>query len=107
MDTFEILTQYGVLGIWVLYAITRERWLLRKIEEISERSTREREVWHKEREQFLSQCHRERENFIKEIAMIRLEERDFFIKQVEKILSETNGIKSTQTKDNRGRKKSS
>jgi hypothetical protein len=38
MDTFEILTQYGVLGIWVLYAITRERWLLRKIEEISARS---------------------------------------------------------------------
>ena len=96
MDTFEILTQYGVLGIWVLYAITRERWLLRKIEEISERSTRERETWHEERE-----------SYIKEIAMIRLEERDFFIKQVEKILSETNGIKSIKTKDNRGRKKSS
>jgi hypothetical protein len=95
MDTFEILTQYGVLGIWVLYAITRERWLLRKIEEISARSTKERETWHKEREQFLSQCHKERENFIKEIAMIRLEERDFFIKQVEKILKTKNGIKST------------
>ncbi len=39
--------------------------------------------------------------------MIRLEERDFLINQGEKILSETNGIKSTQTKDNRGRKKSS
>ena len=95
MDTFEILTQYGVLGIWVLYAITRERWLLRKIEEISARSTEERETWHKEREQFLSQCLKERENFIKEIAMIRLEERDFFIKQVEKILKTKNGIKST------------
>ena len=43
MDTFEILTQYGVLGIWVLYAITRERWLLRKIEEISARSTKDRD----------------------------------------------------------------
>jgi len=95
MDTFEILTQYGVLGIWVLYAITRERWLLRKIEEISERSTKERELWHQEREQFMNQCHQERENFIKEIAMIRLEERDFFIKQVEKILKTKNGIKST------------
>tara|TARA_R110002020_G_scaffold264972_1_gene479738 strand:- start:974 stop:1261 length:288 start_codon:yes stop_codon:yes gene_type:complete len=95
MDTFEILTQYGVLGIWVLYAITRERWLLRKIEEISDRSSKEREVWHQEREQFMNQCHQERENFIKEIAMIRLEERDFFIKQVEKILKTKNGIKST------------
>jgi|TARA_R100001460_G_scaffold54781_2_gene94060 hypothetical protein len=96
MDTFEILTQYGVLGIWVLYAITRERWLLRKIEEISERSTRERETWHEERE-----------SYIKEIAMIRLEERNAFIRQVQKILNDNNGIKSTQTKNNRGRKKSS
>tara|TARA_R100001440_G_scaffold46725_1_gene66402 strand:- start:18144 stop:18434 length:291 start_codon:yes stop_codon:yes gene_type:complete len=96
MDTFEILTQYGVLGIWVLYAITRERWLLRKIEEISERSTRERETWHEERE-----------SYIKEIAMIRLEERNAFIRQIQKILNDNNGIKSTQTKNNRGRKKSS
>ena len=96
MDTFEILTQYGVLGIWVLYAITRERWLLRKIEEISARSTKERETWHEERE-----------SYIKEIAMIRLEERNSFIKQVQKILNDNNGIKSTQTKNNRGRKKSS
>jgi len=43
----------------------------------------------------MNQCHQERENFIKEIAMIRLEERDFFIKQVEKILKTKNGIKST------------
>ena len=78
MDTFEILTQYGVLGIWVLYAITRERWLLRKIEEISERASKE-----------------------------RLEERNSFIRQIQKILNENNGIKSTQTKNNRGRKKSS
>ena len=85
MDTFEILTQYGVLGIWVLYAITRERWLLRKIEEISERSTKEREVWHKEREQFMNQCHQERENFIKEIALVRAEERKFYIKELEKL----------------------
>jgi len=96
MDTFEILTQYGVLGIWVLYAITRERWLLRKIEEISARSTRERETWHEERE-----------SYIKEIAMIRLEERNSFIRQIQKMLNENNGIKSTQTKNNRGRKKSS
>lgn len=107
MDTFEILTQYGVLGIWVLYAITRERWLLRKIEEISERASKEREVWHGERESFMNQCHQERENFIKEIALIRMEERDFFIKETEKIIKKKNGIKSTQTKDNRGRKKSS
>ena len=77
-ETFEILTQYGVLGIWVLYAITRERWLLRKIEEISERSS-------KEREQFISQCHIERENFIKEISLIRQEERNFYIKELEKV----------------------
>ena len=85
MDTFEILTQYGVLGIWVLYAITRERWLLRKIEEISERASKEREVWHGEREQFLQQCHQERENFIKESSMVRSEEREFYIKQLEKL----------------------
>ena len=90
MDTFEILTQYGVLGIWVLYAITRERWLLRKIEEISARSTQERETWHKEREQFMNQCHAERENFIKEIALVRAEERKFYIKELEKIAKKIN-----------------
>ena len=90
MDTFEILTQYGVLGIWVLYAITRERWLLRKIEEISARSTQERETWHKEREQFMNQCHVERENFIKEIALVRAEERNFYIKQLEKLTKKIN-----------------
>tara|TARA_R110002050_G_scaffold12524_7_gene41061 strand:- start:2830 stop:3108 length:279 start_codon:yes stop_codon:yes gene_type:complete len=84
-ETFEILTQYGVLGIWVLYAITRERWLLRKIEEISERSSKERDKWHEEREQFISQCHIERENFIKEISLIRQEERNFYIKELEKV----------------------
>jgi len=90
MDIFEILTQYGVLGIWVLYAITRERWLLKKIEEISERSSRERETWHKEREQFLNQCHNKRENFIREISMVRSEEREFYIKQLEKIFKKLN-----------------
>lgn len=90
MNTFEILTQYGVLGIWVLYAITRERWLLRKIEEISERSSKEREVWHQEREQFMNQCHQERENFIKEIALVRAEERKFYIKELEKITKKIN-----------------
>tara|TARA_R100000734_G_scaffold17773_1_gene14217 strand:- start:97 stop:369 length:273 start_codon:yes stop_codon:yes gene_type:complete len=85
MEFFDILTQYGVLGVWVVYAITRERWLLRKIEEISDRSTRERETWHKEREQFLKQCHLERENFIKEIALVRSEERNFYIKELEKL----------------------
>ena len=85
MDTFEILTQYGVLGIWVLYAITRERWLLRKIEELSNKANKERELWHQEREQFMNQCHMERENFIREISMVRSEEREFYIKQLEKI----------------------
>jgi len=85
MEFFDILTQYGVLGVWVVYAITRERWLLRKIEEISERSTKERETWHKEREHFLKQCHLERENFIKEISLVRSEERNFYIKELEKL----------------------
>ena len=85
METFEILTQYGVLGIWVLYAITRERWLLRKIEEISERSSKERDNWREERESFINQCHIERENVIKEIALIRSEERNFYIKELEKL----------------------
>lgn len=85
MEFFDILTQYGVLGVWVLYAITRERWLLRKIEEISERSTKERKLWHQEREQFMNQCHQERENFIKEIALVRSEERNFYIKELKKL----------------------
>ena len=85
MEFFDILTQYGVLGVWVLYAITRERWLLRKIEEISERSTKERELWHEERENFMNQCHQERENFIKEISLVRSEERNFYIKELEKL----------------------
>jgi len=85
METFEILTQYGVLGIWVLYAITRERWLLRKIEKISNRSSIERDKWREEREQFINQCHQERENFIKEISLVRSEERKFYIKELEKL----------------------
>lgn len=70
---FEILTQYGVLGVWVMYAIIRERWLLRKMEQLSLRFDRERQTWHEEREQF-----------IKEISLIRQEERDVLIKELQK-----------------------
>jgi|TARA_R100000084_G_C4637809_1_gene142030 tRNA-dihydrouridine synthase len=70
---FEILTQYGVLGVWVMYAIVRERWLLRKMEQLSLRFDRERQTWHEEREQF-----------IKEISLIRQEERDVLIKELQK-----------------------
>jgi|TARA_R100000084_G_scaffold38927_1_gene15674 tRNA-dihydrouridine synthase len=84
-DIFDILTQYGVLGVWVFYAITRERWLLKKLEQISERATKEREVWHNERQNFLNKCNKQREDFIKEISLIRQEERNIYIKQLEKI----------------------
>lgn len=70
---FEILTQYGVLGVWVMYAIVRERWLLRKMEQLSLRFDKERQTWHEEREQF-----------IKEISLIRQEERDVLIKELQK-----------------------
>ena len=33
----------------------------------------------------MNQCHIERENFIKEIALVRSEERNFYIKELEKI----------------------
>jgi len=81
---FELLTQYGVLGIWVMYGIIRERWLLGKIDEISRRSAEERSKWQQERDQFITQCHAERENFIKEISLIRQEERDILIKELHK-----------------------
>ena len=70
---FEILTQYGVLGVWVMYAVVRERWLLRKMEQLSLRFDRERQTWHEEREQF-----------IKEISLIRQEERDVLIKELQR-----------------------
>jgi len=70
---FEILTQYGVLGVWVMYAVVRERWLLRKMEQLSLRFDKERQTWHEEREQF-----------IKEISLIRQEERDVLIKELQK-----------------------
>lgn len=70
---FEILTQYGVLGVWVMYAIVRERWLLRKMEQLSLRFDKERQTWHEEREQF-----------IKEISLIRQEERDVLIRELQK-----------------------
>jgi glucan phosphorylase len=56
-----------------MYAIVRERWLLRKMEQLSLRFDRERQTWHEEREQF-----------IKEISLIRQEERDVLIKELQK-----------------------
>ena len=47
---------------------------LKKLEDLSLRFDSERENWHEEREQY-----------IKEIAMIRLEERNFFINEIDKI----------------------
>ena len=80
-ETIEILTQYGVLGVWVIYATMREKWLLKKLEDLSLRFDSERENWHEEREQYK-----------KEIAMIRLEERNFFINEIDKILKQQNKI---------------
>ena len=49
-----ILLDYGVLGCWVIYSIVRERWLLKKMEELSMRFDGERGKWHNERERWLT-----------------------------------------------------
>tara|TARA_R110000824_G_scaffold34256_1_gene109062 strand:+ start:270 stop:479 length:210 start_codon:yes stop_codon:yes gene_type:complete len=48
-----ILLDYGVLGAWVVYSIIRERFLLKKMEELSLRFDGERGKWHNERTRWL------------------------------------------------------
>ena len=47
-----ILLDYGVLGCWVIFSI-RERFLLKKLEEQSDRFMNERGKWYEERERWL------------------------------------------------------
>ncbi len=53
MDITQTLMDYGVLGCWVLYSIIRERFLLKKIEELSLRFDGERKRWNDERTRWL------------------------------------------------------
>ena len=48
-----ILLDYGVLGCWVIFSIIRERFLLKKLEEQSEKFLNERGKWYDERERWL------------------------------------------------------
>ena len=48
-----ILLDYGVLGCWVIFSIIRERFLLKKLEEQSDRFMNERGKWYEERERWL------------------------------------------------------
>jgi hypothetical protein len=48
-----LLVDYGVLGCWVVFSIIRERWLLKKMEELSLRFEGERGRWHNERTRWL------------------------------------------------------
>ena len=48
-----ILLDYGVLGCWVIFSIIRERFLLKKLEEQSDRFMNERGKWFEERERWL------------------------------------------------------
>lgn len=53
MDITQTLMDYGVLGCWVLYSIIRERFLLKKMEELSLRFDNERKRWNDERTRWL------------------------------------------------------
>ena len=53
MDITESLVDYGVLGCWVIYSIIRERFLLKKMEELSLRFDNERTRWDRERSRWL------------------------------------------------------
>jgi len=48
-----ILLDYGVLGCWVIFSIIRERFLLKKMEEQSDRFNNERGKWYHERDRWL------------------------------------------------------
>tara|TARA_R100000963_G_C4565482_1_gene52515 strand:- start:261 stop:473 length:213 start_codon:yes stop_codon:yes gene_type:complete len=48
-----ILLDYGVLGAWVVFSIIRERLLLKKMEEQSDRFNNERGKWYDERDRWL------------------------------------------------------
>lgn len=48
-----LLLDYGVLGCWVVFSIIRERFLLKKMEELSLRFDGERGKWHNERTRWL------------------------------------------------------
>ena len=50
----QTLTTYGPLGVWVAYSIVRERWLLKKMEELSLRFESERARWDRERIKWLT-----------------------------------------------------
>ena len=49
----DLLLTYGPLGIWVALSIVRERWLLRKIEELNLRFEAERRRWDSERTKWM------------------------------------------------------
>ena len=49
MSLLDALTVYGPLGIWVAFSVVRERWLLKKMEELSMRFENERRRWDSER----------------------------------------------------------
>jgi len=48
-----VLLDYGVLGCWVIFSIIRERFLLKQLQEQSDKFESERGKWHNERERWL------------------------------------------------------
>lgn len=49
MSVTDALTIYGPLGVWVCYSVIRERYLTKKMEELSLRFDAERTRWNIER----------------------------------------------------------
>ena len=49
----EVLTGYGALGCWVVFSIIRERILMKKMEEQSDRFHNERGNWYDERTRWM------------------------------------------------------
>ena len=49
----EILLEYGVLGLWVIFSIYRERQLTTRMDALELRHSLEREAWNNERTRWL------------------------------------------------------
>ena len=71
MDFTQTLIDYGVLGCWVIYSIIRERFLLKKMEELSLRFDEERKRWNSERSKWLTTLGRKMSDYTIDETMRR------------------------------------
>ncbi len=49
----DLLMEYGVLGLWVLFSIYREKQLMKRMDELELRHRLERDEWNNERTRWM------------------------------------------------------